>query len=141
MSEYAYGDYVAYDLGIGQVRVGRVAGRTRTGWHVCYHEGCTAVLTPRECLRPATAEEAARAAPGIGHHRFDAVCPDYDGDACRGCVHDAVRERVVRCGDCRHTRVRTTACGTTLLCGRQPHCVVESGGSCAWGEGRKDEHE
>lgn len=48
----------------------------------------TAALTPRECLRPATAEEAARAVPGIGHHRFDAECPDYDRDVCMRCVHD-----------------------------------------------------
>lgn len=91
MSEYGYGDYVAYDPGYRPAEVGRVVGRGRDGWFVCYHEGCTAALTPDEFLRPATAEEAARAVPGIGHHRFDAGCPGYDRGACMRCVHTHAR--------------------------------------------------
>ena len=92
MSEYGYGDYVVYDPGYKPAEVGRVVRRGRGGWFVCYHEGCTAALTPDEFLRPAAAEEAARAVPGIGHHRFDAECPDYDRNVCVGCVHDRRRD-------------------------------------------------
>lgn len=88
MGEYAYGDYVVYYPGYREPETGRVTGKTTSGWRVCYHDGCTAASTPAEMLRPATDDEIADASPRLGHHRFDAECPDFDPDCCFGCVHD-----------------------------------------------------
>lgn len=89
MTEYGYGDYVAYDPGYKEPEIGRVTRQgANGGWYVCYHDGCTAACTPEEMLRPATEEEIAKAMPDLGHHRFDESCPEYDPDACVGCRHD-----------------------------------------------------
>lgn len=91
MGDYAYGDYVAYDTGRGYLTTGRVTHRSPNGgWFVCFHTGCTAANVPDSLLRPATEREVQAAPRGIGHHRFDAACGEYDPDACLGCRHGTV---------------------------------------------------
>ena len=54
---------------------------------VCYSRGCTPAMTSCELLRPYDpAIDADMVIDNrIGHHRFDAECPDYDPVACSGC--------------------------------------------------------
>lgn len=90
---YAYGDYVMFDPGYCEPEIGRITGPSANGnWFVCYHDGCTASSTPADMLRPATDDEIAKASPHIGHHRFDADCPDYIPEACSMCIHDTRKE-------------------------------------------------
>ena len=88
MNYYRYGDYVAYDPGYCEPQVGRyVRSNAAGGAYVCYHDGCTAACTESSLLRHATESEISEASPHIGHHRFDAVCPDYNEECCSFCVH------------------------------------------------------
>lgn len=88
MSFYRYGDYVVYDPGYCEPEIGRYVRSNAAGSaYVCYSDGCTAACTEASLLRPATDEEIAGASPHIGHHRFDAYCPDYDESCCSFCVH------------------------------------------------------
>lgn len=87
MSDFKYGDYVAYNPGYTK-EVGRFVRDTSNGCAVCYHDGCTSANTPLQYLRLATREEIEKASRGIGYHRFDVQCPDYNPDCCYGCVHD-----------------------------------------------------
>lgn len=80
---YAFGDYVVYKA---KSEVGRVTNDLGAKAFVCFHRGCTAALTPKSLLWPATAEEIASADPGLGHHRFDdEPCPDFEPEACAAC--------------------------------------------------------
>ena len=88
MNVFRYGDYVVYGPGYCEPEIGRyVSGNAAGNAFVCYHDGCTAACTEASLLRPATAEEIAEASPHIGHHRFDAECPEYDAECCSHCVH------------------------------------------------------
>lgn len=82
MSDYRYGDYVVYDPGYKDPEIGRVTGISGTGWFVCFDMGCTSKSTPAGLLRPATPDEIAAAPAGIGYHRFDDECPDWDPRIC-----------------------------------------------------------
>lgn len=85
MESYAYGDYVVHETHWG-CEVGRVTCMGYAGnAFVCYGQGCTAACTPLRTLRPATAREVALAPKGIGHHRFDATCPERDDEVCGMC--------------------------------------------------------
>ena len=94
MSEYGYGDYVAYDPGYREPEIGRVTRARGDVVFVCYSDGCTAAATPRAYVRPATAAETARASERLGYHRFDDACPQYDPRCCFGCIHDESRRQV-----------------------------------------------
>ena len=84
---YRYGGWVVYDPGYANPPLGRVAADAGDACFVCYHQGCTAERTPKENLRRATDEERVAAPYGIGFHRFDRKCPEYDAECCQGCIH------------------------------------------------------
>lgn len=77
------GDAVVYCPGYTE-DIGRVADAADdNNTYVCFTSGCTAAACPDKFLRPATVEEAAKAAAiGIGYHRFDDYCPKFDSAAC-----------------------------------------------------------
>ena len=86
-SVFGYGDWVVYDKGYAK-EVGRVTEVLADSAFVCYTSGCTAASTPLRYLRLATEREVAdMATPGIGHHRFDDACPDYDPECCSVCAN------------------------------------------------------
>ena len=94
-----FGDWVVYDPGYTQ-DIGRAVEFSDDGeitW-VCFSTGCTAASCASRYLRLATEDEIAKADKGIGFHRFDEFCPEYD-DAC--CAHcRAKRTPVTSCKDC-----------------------------------------
>lgn len=81
---YKFGDWVVYDNGCKQ-EIGRVTVCTGRNAFVCFDFGCTASCTPFECLRPATYAEIGQAPEGIGFHRFDDDCPEYEESFCDMC--------------------------------------------------------
>ena len=81
---YKFGDWVIYDNGYKH-EIGRVTMCMETEAFVCYTLGCTAACTPLECLRPATDDEIAQVPDGIGFHRFDAECPEFEDYLCHTC--------------------------------------------------------
>ena len=85
---YRFGDWVTYDPGYRDPDVGRVVRDGGDFAAVCYSCGCTSAHTPKRFLRRATMEEILAAPRGIGYHRFDAECPEYDAECCGDCVHD-----------------------------------------------------
>jgi hypothetical protein len=82
MDIYKPGDYVVYE----ERQLGRVARMDGRGVFVCYTNGCTAANSPLCYLRHATEHEVRlygdEKAKKLGHHRFDAECPDYDPASC-----------------------------------------------------------
>ena len=87
---FGFGDYVVYESDYKPPEIGRVVSETidGDGYFVCYHSGCTAASTPKDMLRAATADEIASAPHGLGYHRFDDSCPEYDDRICYGICHD-----------------------------------------------------
>ena len=81
---YEFGDWVVYDPGYTK-QVGRVTECREDSAFVCYSSGCTAACTPLDYLRPAMAEEIARADKTIGFHRFDLYCPERIEECCFMC--------------------------------------------------------
>lgn len=88
---YSYGEWVVFDPGYKDPEVGRVTTDKGDSAFVCYHAGCTAARTDKRHLRRATEDEVAAAPAGIGFHRFDAACPERDGEACAHCRAGAGR--------------------------------------------------
>lgn len=84
--EYGWGDYVVYKCSYRPPEIGRVVREQpdTNAVFVCYHSGCTAALTPKDMLRPATDDEIASAPSDLGYHRFDDDCPQYREDVCYG---------------------------------------------------------
>lgn len=86
MTVFERGDWVVHDPGYKR-EVGRVLRVGEKCAFVCYSSGCTAAATPLGMLRPydpARDRDLARD-PSIGHHRFDAECPDRDPECCFDC--------------------------------------------------------
>lgn len=90
MEGLSFGDWVVYDPGYGESRIGRVTEVRGDNAFVCYSSGCAAASTPLIYLRAASAEEVDGADASIGFHRFDATCPERDEACCYGCRAKAV---------------------------------------------------
>lgn len=82
--EYGRGDWVVYTV---KNQLGRVWQDRGDRCSVCYHEGCTPAMTPKELLRPYDPAIDGEVNPNLGYNRFKESCPEYDPDCCFGC-HD-----------------------------------------------------
>lgn len=80
------GDWVVYECG-SKREIGRVWKVYEDRCSVCYHQGCTAAMTPISMLRPYDRDKDEDIVPDarIGYHRFDRYCPEYDRTVCGDC--------------------------------------------------------
>lgn len=89
MDNFSFGDYVVYDPGY-TCEVGRFVsyGKDTSKAFVCFHDGCTASCTPTEFLSLYDSNKYPNVtvSPGLGYHRFDRYCADYDESCCFGCL-------------------------------------------------------